>query len=283
MATVTGNQVVFDSLADCARWLESTPPADGAGAQSHDTGHRPSQSWDLGLGYAGAIEYASGGKVWADGLAMIRKGTANATAQREVAQAAVLGNDIAGFMPDVPAYLAGQPDCMIAYGIEETKAPKPVISIALAGFSFGMEAQDMVNRGVAVLSLVDALESDGQRCEVWFASSIVSNEGAHMHLRVKAADQHWNPGAAAFALAHPGLFRRLWFATMERFEGVNGSTNGGYGTCRLVDQQDAAPYTLAYPYTTDADDWRTLDSALRRVQSDANALGLGVKLIEEKA
>jgi hypothetical protein len=267
----------FDSLSELVEWLESTPRADGAGKASEKTDY---SNWDHGCGYSGALEYARG-KVWKDGQDAMVKGTAHATAMRKPAQVPQLGYDVAGFLPDVPAYLAGDPDHMLSVtDMADAQSSKPVVSIALSGFSAGCSDQAMTNRGVAFMSLVDALEDDGYRCEVYFASSIDNGPGRAAHLKtcIKKAADHWNPATAAFALAHPAMFRRFWFAAMERFECVNGATNGGYGQCVLADPDQ---YTFSVGYQVGDGAYRTLDGALREVQTMAQRKGFEVSLIKD--
>lgn len=272
------NTADFESLGELVQWLESTDRAQGAGNSSKEPHAR---SWDYGCGYKGALEYAHG-KVWTQGMEAMVKGTAQATQLRKPAPVPILGLDVAGFAPDIPEYLAGSPDHMMSIlDMADAQSAKPVVSIALSGFSCGCTDAAMTHRGVAFMSLVDALEDDGYRCEVYFACSIVRGTGKAAHLKVciKHAGDHWNPATAAFALAHPAMFRRFWFAAMERFRSVNLSTQGGYGPCVLVDKEQ---YTFSVPYQVNDGPYRTLKGALQDVQAMAIKQGFEVSLTGDK-
>ena len=282
MATITQDTATCDSMADLVRWIQNTRPAAGAGNSSITNSAR--DSWDLDLGYEGAIELALGKTRWDEGERAMVKGAAVASGLRKAAQAPQFKYDVAGFVPNVPTMLSGEPEYMLTVDPYEAEqaSHQQVVSIALSGFSCGCSGFAMVNRGVAFLSLVDALESAGTRCEVWFASSIDNGPKKMADLRVciKQAGDHWQPRTAAAALAHPGMFRRLWFAAMERFPQVNGATNGGYGRCRL---QKPEQYTFGIDYQIGDGPYATLNGALRHVQMLAREAGHDVTLINDKA
>lgn len=275
MSVVKGNTVDCDSVRDLVRWIEATPRAEGSGQSS--SYHRPENDWDLSLGLEGAVEYGKG-TVWEAGVSAMVKGTAVATSLRNSAPLPSLVYDVAGFLPSVPMYLAGCPDHMLCLSEAGMTLQKPSVSIALSGFSAYCTGPAMVNRGVAFMSLVDALETDGTRCEVYFSSGIGTEGGsqsASMRVCIKRSQDHWTPASAAFSLAHPGFFRRLWFAAMERFSSVNKSTNHGYGPCTLWGQ---ATYTFAVPYQVGDGPYETLPGALKHVEDMAKAQGFEVKL-----
>ena len=280
MAHITSTTATCESMADLVRWIQNTQPAAGAGDASSN--NRPRESWDLGLGYEGAVELAIGKARWDEGERAMVKGAAVASGLRKAAQAPQFTYDVAGFLPNVPTMLSGEPEYMLT--VDPLQADQtshtPVVSIALSGFSCSCTGPAMVNRGVAFLSLVDALEGAGTRCEVWFASSIDNGERAMADLRVciKQAGDHWQPRTAAAALAHPAMFRRLWFAAMERFPQVNQATNSGYGRCRL---QHPEQYTFGVEYQVGDGPYRTLPGALRHVQQLARDAGHDVTLIGE--
>lgn len=274
------NTADFDSLGAFMTWLDTVPADSGAGSSSRQGG---GGNWDFGCGWQGAVDHGNG-KAWKLGADAMVKGSAQAAGLRKPAAVPVIGYDVAGFLPDVPGYLAGVPDHMLSVtDVAEAQGQKEIVTICLSGFSASCSDAAMLNRGVAFMSLVDALEADGARCEVYFSSSIVGSRrggsgSAHLKVCIKKAADHWSPNTAAFALAHPAMFRRLWFAAMERFASVNRYTNGGYGPCELV---DAAQYTFSVPYQVGDGPYRSLAGALREVQGMARKAGHDVELIKE--
>jgi hypothetical protein len=271
------NRADFDSVADLVKWIEATPATDRSGESSRSTGR--GFKWDLDCEFEGAVRHGKGER-WAEGVDAMIKGTAQASGLRTQAQVPVIGMDVAGFAPDVPTYLAGVPDHMMSVtDLAEANAPKPIVSVCLTGFSCACSSTAMVNRGVAFMSLVDALESDGYRCEVYFAAA-PGAASTEVRVRVKSADAHWTPASAAFALAHPGFFRRLWFAAIERFTDCDRHTRAGYGTCHLREQD---LYTFSESYQRGDGINTTLEGALRGVQDRARAQGFDVELIADKA
>jgi hypothetical protein len=265
------NDNVFESVAEYAAYVDALPRAKGAGDRSET--HEPTHSWDLGLGRGPAIEYASGAKIWTEGAERIVEGIATAEAMRAPLETTTIGSDVAGFMPDVPAYLAGVPECMRTF--ETTESPSEIVSIGLTGFTCNTSADAMLNRGIALLSLVDVLESSGYRCEIVADFAIAGRNTLRSRIYIKRAGDHWDPTSAAFAMAHPAFFRRLFLKDMEGYSGLNKTTNSGYGTSPLPKPDE---YTFALDYTAGDHGWYTLENALYTAEQMAARAGIEVEL-----
>lgn len=272
------NHLEFNSLHEFASFLKATPRAKGAGNASTSTSK--SQSWDLGIGLDGALDMALEGRSWEEGVTQMVKGIAHAEALRKPNAIPALSHGVTGFRPDVPEYLAGNPECMIGYADEQMPAAKPVVSICNTIYSAACTAEGMVNRGVALMSLVDALEADGQRCEVYWEYQIAGAPGdTSFKVCIKQASEAWTPASAAFAIAHPAMGRRLGFAFFEKFKSANNATNGGYGGLGKY-YRDSSQYTLAMDYSKGDGPYRTLKGALQAVEKLARDQGLDVTLVD---
>src|SRR4029077_8682402 len=72
----------------------------------------------------------------------------------------VLQSSVVGFIPNVPAVIAGRPDCMYNRGwIEEPNAVAPLSVYVETTVSAGVSDREIINRGIAVLAFVLAMES----------------------------------------------------------------------------------------------------------------------------
>ena len=158
----------------------------------------------------------------------------------------VMGTDLVGMLPSVPAYLSGDPAAMLTW--QETSAPRPVIQIVIQmTYSAGTTAQQVYRRGAAICALVDLMEQRGARVEIVGAlSNRGSNRGERdrhldMHVTVKRPDQPLDLDLIAFVFAHPASFRRIGFAAEEQIcttaeQDIFGITSGTYG--RAADSKE---------------------------------------------
>ena len=266
----------FNSITEMAQYLESTERLPGAGEFSirDQSARECSMTWDQ------TMDLARNGGYWIEGAEQMVDGMANATALRENHAQPMIQYDVAGFMPDVPAYLAGQPDCMMQYDEGDmTVAQMPTVTIGVGTFSHAVAASSAFNRGVAILSLIDAIEAVGYRVQLDFVGDNREMFGSASVKRIrvvlKRAQDHWNPGNVAFATANAAMLRRLTVACLERDEDTVPRTQAGYGQ---GDDGYIEEYSLAFPYMVSNRGYETLPKALASVQSMAEDYGIECNL-----
>ncbi len=272
-----GERLTFDSLRELASWLKETPRLSNAGDASETS--PPTSSWDLGVGYDGTMAIAEGGGYWPKGAAMVRKGIATAAEMVTRKAQPEIGLSVAGFAPCVPSYLAGVPENMLTMGGDDIVSQSPIITIGVPNAQGSVEGGAIMNRGIAIVTLVDALEAQGYRVEVHTALGCTSTYGGTVlcdaTVIIKQANEPWNPNAMAFGMGHPALIRRLGFAVRERCKGSELETIHGYGMGAPVNTDR---YTVPLPWLKK--NW-TLVEALRSVEKLANKCGLNVTLLDK--
>jgi hypothetical protein len=125
--------------------------------------------------------------------------------------------DVVGDAVDVGKYLTGEPECWVAKQDDGESISSRIVSIRLNSCVSGaLQADAIVARGVAVLVAVDLLESCGRRCEVIVSQSTTTHDiQADANIVVKRASEPVDLDRLAYAVAHPGFFRRLGFRFME--------------------------------------------------------------------
>lgn len=204
-----------DSLTDVERWLAATPRVPHADNQARSI--PPSQSWDLNVGYQGAQDLARHG--WSAGAKQIDRSLRAMPAPQGTH--AKYQHDVAGYYPDVPAYLEGDPANMIRRG--RRTGSRPVLNIVVNGFISAMiNAQELVNYGLAMAGVIDILEASGRQVELTMvdcSNRDSGNDRGTVYMQgwnIKRAGDPLDLAALAFTLAHPAAFRRIVFDMMER-------------------------------------------------------------------
>lgn len=208
---------------------------DVSGMSTVERGH----SWTLGASYDDALRMACSG--WPEGFKRVAvKADAISKAHGGLEMTARFAE--AGDEVDVGMFLSDEPECMIEYPLEPKR--RPVVKLVVsAAFSAGIGAEEIYNRGAAVLAAIDLLEDAGVRVEVDL--DMGTEHGRHQTRRtvpLKLADEPLDRDKLAFAICHPATLRRLMFRLHEQsgeaaFERMGGT---GYGNPLNPEAQDGA-------------------------------------------
>lgn len=196
----------FSDLPELVNFIHTTPRV---WRKQSSRDESASRTWDLGAGYEGALRLADTG--WEEGVKNLSALAATVPNNTIVTRS----YGVAGELPDVPRYLAGDPFNMIHRG--KAKVPKPTMTIALnVRASCAVGAQEMANFGAAICALVDRLESRRVRVELLGLVATNGPKRFAISWGIKRPQDALDLSAVAFSYAHPAMFRRLGFAVMER-------------------------------------------------------------------
>lgn len=127
-----------------------------------------------------------------------------------------MAHDVTGFAVDMAAFLSGEAECMV-YPVP-TASPRSTKVVRIhynTGAQAFVDPQAMINRGVAIIALVDALNGMGVNCEVWTESACKPNSGRTLGTVLTCIKQAHEPADVnrlMFALANPAMHRRITFA-----------------------------------------------------------------------
>ncbi len=287
----------FQSINDLAAYIHANPMITH-GKSSHDEGR--SQSWDMGMGYDDAIRRTGMGGFWKEGADKIKRKMFHITEGQSQGMADVINHDASGYMPDVQEFLKGNPANMLNESDEDGlgQAARPIIKIGLNPFaSAGVDAEHMMNRGVAILGLIDFLESRNQRCELWVLNRIQDRrtsffdfgEGdgeeqpeVQFDVLIKKADEQWNPSSVAFCMSHPAWSRRIGFRLIESKKEMDRATQGGYGFSPKH-MEDMDDYDIFFGYMTYGHDLHGTDEGMLDSVQNYTTLEGSTKYIQEIA
>jgi hypothetical protein len=218
-----------------------------------------SYSWALGASYDDALKLATTG--WAEGFkAVSLKAQAICKAHGGLdlsPRFAESGDEV-----DVGLFLADEPECMVEYPMEPKQ--RPVVKIVVsASFSGGIAAEEIYNRGAAILAAIDLLEGAGVRVEVDL--DMGTETGRRQFIRtipLKAANDALDRDKLAFAICHPATLRRLIFRLHEQ-DGVDAFERMGgcqYGHPINPAPQDGAIVINALTMSNEGE-FRTMEQA----------------------
>lgn len=125
-----------------------------------------------------------------------------------------------GVFPCIPAYAAGIAEDMFMPNDDGMTAAKPVVRLYM-NVSAGAhtKTEQIMNRGAAIVNLIDTIEGDGlRRVELVAVCNSRNTESSGRNLFsvvVKRSDEHIDWGRVSYALAHPSFLRRLMFRVQE--------------------------------------------------------------------
>lgn len=209
----------FDSLDDLLALVQGKPVWSNEAIESlrfkSDNPEREkftgTKSWEEAIGLAQ--------KGWPEGCSKMVTNLSAAQFMQPGATYKAEALSVAGAYPLMPAAIAGEPDCMVTDGLENS-ATKPIYRFVVnTSFIAAVTPQQVMNRGAAILSWIDQLEAEGARIELICLRScdVGRSEGVNRYsgiLTLKRADEPLEIDRAAFAIAHPSMLRRIWFAAL---------------------------------------------------------------------
>jgi len=163
-------------------------------------------------------------------------------------------HDTAGAEVDIARFLAGEPECMIESTPIKVMRTGRVIKVAVpVCYPSTIDPQTVLDRGAAIMALVDAFSRMQHPVEIWAGCAIHDSHHSTPRKRlvymvkVQSADQPLDMGRIMYALAHPTMLRQLFFSAEEQEPPAHHRTfsiGSGYGT---------APYDLRPSDFTDTD------------------------------
>ncbi|MER5263864.1 hypothetical protein ABTZ99_17510 [Actinosynnema sp. NPDC002837] len=195
--------------------------------------------------------------------------------------------DVTGSEVDVGAYLAGVPECMVdAVPRQVSRRGKVITFLVPSGYSHRIAHDVIINRGLALATLCAAIIDAGHSVEIWSGDAGILHSPRQPQrycgvARVISAGEPFDVGRLIFAMAHPGMLRRLWFGVWDAQpkEVAEAVYADNYGrppyTCLADDLPAEITDPYVFPYLTEEDrQWDDLPTALSWGRQVFNDLGL---------
>ncbi len=178
--------------------------------------------------------------------------------------------DVTGSEVDVGAYLAGVPECMVDAVPRRTSTRGRVVTFVVPATYLNTTPHELVrNRGIALATLCAAIIGAGHSVEIWSGWSCMVGPDRHTAMaRVISAGEPLDVGRLVFAVAHPLMCRRLWFAVWDAQERAlaRRMNADNYGAppyhCLPSDLPGEVTDPYIFPYLRPDDpQWTDLDAA----------------------
>ena len=130
-------------------------------------------------------------------------------------EASVWEQSVAGYLPCVPAYLSGAPDCMF----NQNKVPSetaPVRIYASCCCSAGVDVEDLEKRGTTILAL--AMKLTAIRPVELYVYADMGGTGYALMPCMKIETSPLDLASATYAMSHAAFLRRLCFVWAEQYK-----------------------------------------------------------------
>lgn len=138
-------------------------------------------------------------------------------------------SSVVGAIPNVPAYISGAPNSMIAQRLIKTK--KKVLNIGYSMTACGAVRKDnIINASANIVSAIMKIEATGVRVNLF--TLFCAEKDRHLiglSLKVKDASRKIDTLRMSYPLAHSSFLRRQCFRWEEVTENVPSCYASGYG------------------------------------------------------
>jgi hypothetical protein len=223
-----------------------------------------------------ALDRALNGGQWSEGAEQLQSVNLAGQAGEMIAQ---LNDELilapAGGAVDIGEYLADGEECF--YLIDQVEQAQTIVKIAVMNVcSADTTKEQVMNRGRAVMALVDALERRNLSVQLDVVDSFKKGSAAYPEYRttIKQAGEPWAAGTVAYPLANASWGRRLGFRACEGSPCGSMSTSSYGGGNDLASWQGdtiaSGEYDFVYGYMMGENVYNRPNSALRAVIKTAN-------------
>jgi hypothetical protein len=259
-------QYTYDSLSEFGTASKALHPA---GSYSAGRSKKPGKSWDGGINFDAACDIAiSGGGDWTEGTKRMLKATADVEALKSQRELSETDYSVTGHTLDIGELLSGNPE----HWEDSQDEATPVLRVGVQLYTpAGNDMDHFINRGAALMSVLDDVIASGVDVELWGCVSGKyrgdKSKGVDARFLIKGVEHTWSPASVAFALCHPAVSRRMGFNIAESvLELQECGYLPGHRLSFEDDQPEGSDFDLWIGYQDMLDgNYRTPKSALERI------------------
>lgn len=212
---------------------------------------KPTSDWN-GCSWADAVKMARHG--WTEGGNDIRTAFANLPSPM-LSAGASYRYDYYGERCDMARFSAGEDMCFRNRQGKDRGRQRMVRIVVPMGFPCTTSSKAVINRGSAIISVVDALEMTRRTVELVCSYACTSSSSrtptsgyyCSHNIVIKKAGEAFDVNRMAFFLSHRASLRRIGFALMETGAKSEDAIRSGYGYGCDIHPDDCSPMSIALP------------------------------------
>lgn len=232
---------IFDSLGGLIQYIKSTPRT------KHNEAFSINDSEGEGSSYtkftsteslAAADELLLKG--YDAGVAALQNAIKNV--QRNYKVVTTFKNDVFGVIPNVGAYLTGDPRNMMNITTRRVKAQSKVLNLVVCVTVHGGVSSDtIIEINGKILQNVIELERSGYNVNLYVVDTTTykKHESTIIMVKLKSSNERLNLLKVSYPLVHPSFLRRHIFAVQERLSDIEGT----YGRYLDISPAELEEYT----------------------------------------
>ncbi|MDP2160433.1 MAG: hypothetical protein Q8K02_08130 [Flavobacterium sp.] len=167
-----------------------------------------------------------------------------------------------GEILDVGTFLTGKPECWLEPEmVDNRKLYKIVIN---SSYSCNVHQQNIINRGIAIVSLIDLLQDEGHIVELEIVETVKNiMDKNEFSIRFILGTSPLDIDKLSFMIANPAFLRRIIFAICETYFNTRTCYSYGSPTDAKIDE----PNVIYFPCLYGSDyKFETIESAKNEVE-----------------
>jgi len=126
--------------------------------------------------------------------------------------------DYSGDSVDIDRFLMGDPEHMMDYENVPSGRMGRVVRVLVNGSASSFVSPEQIKqRGVLAVALIDVLSKLGVGVELWLESATEYDSKVHSQLiKIHSSEERLDIDNLMFSMAHPSMLRRVGFSILER-------------------------------------------------------------------
>lgn len=230
---------IFDSLGDLSRYIKSTPRT------KHNEAYKDSEAESASdTKFTGTESLAAADELllkgYDAGVAALQNYIKNV--KRNYKVVATIKNDVCGFIPNIGAYLTGDPRNMTNITTRRVKAQSKVLNLVVCVTVHGGVSSDtIIEINGKILQNVIELDRGGYNVNLYVVdlTRYRKLESTCIMVKLKSSNERLNLLKVSYPLVHSSFLRRHIFAVQERLSDIEGT----YGRYMDMSSADLEKYT----------------------------------------
>ena len=232
---------IFDSPGDLSQYIKVTPRT----KQNEKFGIKDSEAESASdTKFTGTASFAAADELLLKGYEAGVYALQNAIkkVKRNYKVVTTIKNDVCGFMPNVGAYLTGNPRNMINITTRRVDSKSKVLNLVICvTVNGGVSSDTIIEVNGKLLQNVIELERSGYNVNIYVVdlTTYKKHESTIIMVKLKSSNERLNLLKVSYPLVHPSFLRRHIFAAQERLSDIEGT----YGRYMDMSSADLEKYT----------------------------------------